>query len=221
MADADEYDYLFKVVVVGDSNVGKSQLILRYTTNQFNENTKATIGVSFGHKTIKKGEELIQAQIWDTAGQERFRSITPGFYRGTHGALLVYSITDRKSFDDCTSWMQEIQKQTDCVVMLVGNKSDLDAQRVVQASEGKAFAQKNNMLFIETSAKTSDKVDAAFEQLVGEIFEREKKSKTPTGKDEDKPTLTTGQTIKVTDIKPDDAPADGSAPPPAGGGCRC
>jgi hypothetical protein len=143
--------------------------------------------------------------------------------------------------------MQEIQKQTDCVVvrififkflidrylfahnemesppvqMLVGNKSDLDAQRVVQTSEGKAFAQKNNMLFIETSAKTSDKVDAGFEQLVGEIFEREKKSKTSTGKDEDKPALATGQTIKVTDIKPDAQPGDGTAPPPAGGGCRC
>lgn len=104
--------------------------------------------------------------------------------------------------------------------MLVGNKSDLDAQRVVQTSEGKSFAQKNNMLFIETSAKTSDKVDAAFEQLVGEIFEREKKSKTGGGNDDDKPSLPSGQTIKVQDIKPDEAAgADGAEPPK--GGCRC
>lgn len=105
--------------------------------------------------------------------------------------------------------------------MLVGNKSDLHAQRVVQTSEGKAFAEKNNMLFIETSAKTSDKVDAAFEQLVGDIFEREKKSKNNTGGGDDKPAISgTGTTIKGTDIAGDAVSGDGN-PPPAGGGCRC
>jgi small GTP-binding protein len=160
------------VVVVGASGAGKSQLLLRYTMDRFNESSKATIGVDFGHKSLNIEGKVVRAQIWDTAGQERFKAIMPKFYAGTHGALIVYSIVDRNSFDAVGDWLDELKRQTDCrFIMLVGNKSDLEATRAVTRAEGQEFASANDLLFMETSAKMSTNVDEAFSAVIKEIFE--------------------------------------------------
>ena len=124
----EEYDYLFKIVLIGDSGVGKSNLLLRFTRNEFNLESKTTIGVEFATKTITAANnQLIKSQIWDTAGQERYRAITNAYYRGAVGALLVYDITSQVSFDNAHKWLKELKENADqgIVVMLVGNKADL------------------------------------------------------------------------------------------------
>jgi len=172
--ETEEHDLLYKVVVIGDSGVGKSNLIDRYTKDTFREETKTTIGVEFGHKTIRIDDKVIKAQIWDTAGQERFKALTRGYYRGALGALLVYSITSRQSFENCETWLEELVQHADpgILVMLVGNKTDLASQRDVKTDEGMAFAAKNKLSFIETSAKDKTNVAEAFERLINEIYKQ-------------------------------------------------
>eukprot|EP01125_Pyxidicula_operculata_P017816 TRINITY_DN628_c0_g1_i1.p1 TRINITY_DN628_c0_g1~~TRINITY_DN628_c0_g1_i1.p1 ORF type:complete len:178 (-),score=37.87 TRINITY_DN628_c0_g1_i1:605-1138(-) len=172
MDDHEEHDFLYKVVVIGDSGVGKSNLIDRYTKDTFREETKTTIGVEFGHKTIKVDDKVIKAQIWDTAGQERFKALTRGYYRGALGALLVYSITSKTSFENCETWLDELVQHADpgILVMLVANKTDLESQRDVTTEEGKEFAAKHQLSFIETSAKDNSFVAEAFQRLVQGTF---------------------------------------------------
>jgi len=172
MDDHEEGDFLFKIVVIGDSDVGKSNLISRYTTNTFREENKATIGVEFGHKTIKIEDKIIKGQIWDTAGQDRFKALTRGYYRGAAGCLLVYSITDRVSFQNAERWLDELVQHADpgILVLLVGNKVDLGDQRQVSTQDAKEFAQKNRLSFIETSAKDKTNVEEAFERIIQEIY---------------------------------------------------
>jgi len=161
--------------VIGDSGVGKSNLIERYTKDSFKEETKTTIGVEFGHKTIKVDDKVIKAQIWDTAGQERFKALTRGYYRGALGALLVYSITSRVSFSNCETWLDELKAHADpgIIIMLVGNKCDLTNLREVPEAEAKSFAVKNKLSFIETSAKEDLCVGQAFERLLLEIYKQQ------------------------------------------------
>jgi len=170
----EEHDFLYKVVVIGDSGVGKSNLIDRYTKDTFREETKTTIGVEFGHKTIKVDDKIIKAQIWDTAGQERFKALTRGYYRGALGALLVYSILSKQSFENCETWLEELVTHADpgILVMLVGNKTDMEQQREVSTDEAKDFAHQNKLSFIETSAKDSTNVSEAFERLIQEIYKQ-------------------------------------------------
>mgnify|MGYP003959397829 CR=1 FL=1 len=168
----DEYDYLFKTVLVGDSGVGKSNLLSRFTRGEFNLESKSTIGVEFATKSIKTDGKTIKAQIWDTAGQERYRAITSAYYRGAVGALLVYDISKHASFENVERWLKELRDHADAniVIMLVGNKCDLRHLRGVQTDDAKSFAEKNNLNFIETSALDSTNVDLAFQTILTEIY---------------------------------------------------
>eukprot|EP00168_Porphyra_purpurea_P012281 TRINITY_DN321_c0_g1_i3.p1 TRINITY_DN321_c0_g1~~TRINITY_DN321_c0_g1_i3.p1 ORF type:complete len:205 (+),score=36.65 TRINITY_DN321_c0_g1_i3:541-1155(+) len=160
----DEYDYLFKVVLIGDSGVGKSNLLSRFTRNEFNLESKSTIGVEFATRSIQTEGKTIKAQIWDTAGQERYRAITSAYYRGAVGALLVYDITKRLTFEGIERWLKELTDNADpnIVIALVGNKADLQHLRAVTADDGTALSAKHQVSFIETSALDGSNVEEAF-----------------------------------------------------------
>ena len=172
MSDNQEYDYLFKLLLIGNSSVGKSSLLVRFVDDVWEENFVPTIGVDFKLKTLDVNGKKVKLQIWDTAGQERFKNITASYYRGGNGVLVVYDITDRDSFTNLTSWLIEIEKNANKNVfkLLIGIKNDLESERKVTFNEGKEFADSNGMKFIETSAKTADKVYEAFELLTKEII---------------------------------------------------
>jgi small GTP-binding protein len=169
----EEYDYLFKLVLIGDSGVGKSNLLSRFTSNEFNLESKSTIGVEFATKNIHIDGKTIKAQIWDTSGQERYRAITGAYYRGAVGALLVYDLTRPPSFQNISHWLKELRDHADdsIVIMLIGNKSDLEAtSRQVPTADASAFAKEQNFLFMETSALDASNVDASFETIFDEIY---------------------------------------------------
>ncbi|KAL1241204.1 Ras-related protein [Trichinella pseudospiralis] len=168
----DEYDYLFKVVLIGDSGVGKSNLLSRFTRNEFNLESKTTIGVEFATRSIQVDGKTIKAQIWDTAGQERYRAITSAYYRGAVGALLVYDIAKHVTYENVERWLKELRDHADqnIVIMLVGNKSDLRHLRAVPSDEAKAYTEQNCLSFIETSALDSTNVEAAFTNILTEIY---------------------------------------------------
>ncbi|CAH9123647.1 unnamed protein product [Cuscuta epithymum] len=168
----EDYDYLFKVVLIGDSGVGKSNLLSRFTRNEFSQDSKSTIGVEFATRTIKVDDKIIKAQIWDTAGQERYRAITSAYYRGAVGALLVYDITRRVTFESMERWLNELRDHTDknIIVMLVGNKADLRHLRAVTTDDSKVFAEKENTFFMETSALESINVENAFTEVLSQIY---------------------------------------------------
>ncbi|UJR20746.1 hypothetical protein I4U23_023864 [Adineta vaga] len=172
MAREDEYDYLFKVVLIGDSGVGKSNLLSRFTRNEFNLESKSTIGVEFATRSIQVDKKTIKAQIWDTAGQERYRAITSAYYRGAVGALLVYDISKHGTYENVERWLKELRDHADTniIISLVGNKSDLRHLRSVPSEEAKAFAEKNGVSFIETSALDSTNVEQAFHTILTEIY---------------------------------------------------
>jgi Ras-related protein Rab-11A len=168
-----EYDYLFKIVLIGDSGVGKSNILSRFTRNEFNLESKATIGVEFAQKTINIEGKIVKAQIWDTAGQERYRAITSAYYRGAVGALLVYDVCKYTSFENVEKWLKEMKDHADSqiVVLLAGNKADLKHLRAVKTDEASAFAQKNSLAFMETSALEGTNVEKAFEIILNEIYQ--------------------------------------------------
>ena len=168
------YKYLFKYIIVGDTAVGKSCLLLQFTDKRFQPVHDLTIGVEFGSRTVNVNGQQVKLQIWDTAGQEKFRSITRSYYRGAVGALLVYDITRRETFDHLTTWLEDCKKYStqDITIMLIGNKADLENSRVVTTEEGKAFAEKNGIFFYETSSKTAQNVDEAFINVAKEIFDK-------------------------------------------------
>mmetsp|Transcript_18613 Transcript_18613/g.34929 ORF Transcript_18613/g.34929 Transcript_18613/m.34929 type:complete len:214 (+) Transcript_18613:88-729(+) len=172
MSKDDDYDYLFKVVLIGDSGVGKSNLLSRFTRDEFNLESKSTIGVEFATKSITTNGKVIKAQIWDTAGQERYRAITSAYYRGAVGALLVYDISKRVTFENLERWLQELRDHADpnIVIMLVGNKGDLRHLRAVGQDEALTFAEKHGLACIETSALEATNVETAFMRLLSEIY---------------------------------------------------
>lgn len=202
----DEYDYLFKVVLIGDSGVGKSNLLSRFTRNEFNLESKSTIGVEFATRSIQVDNKTIKAQIWDTAGQERYRAITSAYYRGAVGALLVYDIAKHLTYENVERWLKELRDHAgtdqNIVVMLVGNKSDLRHLRAVPTDEAKAFAEKNNLSFIETSALDSTNVETAFQNILTEIY-RLVSRKQPVA--EEHPNLPSGPTVDIT-LPPTESP---------------
>ncbi|EOY05073.1 RAB GTPase A5E isoform 2 [Theobroma cacao] len=159
-------EYLFKIVIIGDSAVGKSNLLTRYARNEFNAHSKATIGVEFQTQSVEIDGKDVKAQIWDTAGQERFRAVTSAYYRGAFGALLVYDISRRATFDNVARWLDELNLAR----MLVGNKCDLENIREVTLEEGKSLAEAEGLFFIETSALDSTNVRTAFEIVIREIY---------------------------------------------------
>jgi len=170
--DLDDYDYLFKIVLIGDSGVGKSNILARYTKNEFNLESKATIGVEFATKNVVTDDKTVKAQIWDTAGQERFRAITSAYYRGAVGALLCYDITKHSTFDNVTKWLKEVKDNAEqhIVVMLIGNKCDLEQLRAVNKEEVVELAQAHNLAFLETSALESTNIELAFQKLISKIY---------------------------------------------------
>ena len=162
----DEEEYVFKLLLIGDSLVGKSCLITRYADDSFEQNFIATIGVDFKVKSVEvDGGKTARLQIWDTAGQERFSNITRSYYRGSDAILIVYDITNRESFSHVTKWVSELQQNAEDtrVRLLIGNKADLEEKRVVSHDEGAAFAAEVSMQFFETSALTGDNVSNAFQ----------------------------------------------------------
>lgn len=169
-----EYDYLFKLLVIGDSGVGKSCLLLRFADDVFTESYISTIGVDFKIRTLELDGRVIKLQIWDTAGQERFRTITSSYYRGAHGIIVVFDLTDSESFQNVTAWLHEIDRYASAGVnkLLVGNKSDLTAKRQVTYEQAKEFADSQNMEYLETSAKMSSNVDRAFLAIAQQIKAR-------------------------------------------------
>jgi len=168
------YDYLFKVVLIGDSEVGKSNLLLRFTRDEFNLESRSTIGVEFASKAVKLSDgKIAKAQVWDTAGQERYRAITSAYYRGALGALLVYDVAKRTSFESIERWLAELKDHADGNIqtLLVGNKSDLMHLRTVSTEEGHVLAEKHGMCYIETSALDSTNVEEAFHQILDKIYQ--------------------------------------------------
>ncbi|KAF3587556.1 hypothetical protein F2Q69_00026900 [Brassica cretica] len=229
----DDYDYLFKVVLIGDSGVGKSNLLSRFTKNEFNLESKSTIGVEFATRTLTVEGKVIKAQIWDTAGQERFvflvspsiffgrlarcmynvlleitlnyhsslahvylltvhfsissryRAITSAYYRGAVGALLVYDVTRRATFENVDRWLKELKNHTDpnIVVMLVGNKSDLRHLLAVPTEDGKSYAEQESLCFMETSALEATNVEDAFAEVLTQIYRITSKKQVEAGED--------------------------------------
>ncbi|KAK0606285.1 hypothetical protein LWI29_036146 [Acer saccharum] len=167
-----EYDYLFKIVLIGDSGVGKSNILSRFTRNEFCLESKSTIGVEFATRTLQVEGKTVKAQIWDTAGQERYRAITSAYYRGAVGALLVYDITKRQTFDNVQRWLRELRDHADSniVIMMAGNKSDLNHLRAVQEEDGHSLAEREGLSFLETSALEATNVEKAFQTILKEIY---------------------------------------------------
>ncbi|KAG0749691.1 hypothetical protein G6F57_001818 [Rhizopus arrhizus] len=208
---SDDYDYLFKVVLIGDSGVGKTNLLGRFTRNEFNLESKSTIGVEFATRSIQVDNKVIKAQIWDTAGQERYRAITSAYYRGAVGALLCYDISKHSTFESVSRWLKELRDHADSniVIMLVGNKSDLRHLRAVPTDEAKQFASENGLSFIETSALDATNVELSFQRILTEIHRIVSNKALETSNNAIKPTG--GQTILVSQ-SPDE-------PKPSGGCC--
>ena len=161
-----------RYIIIGDTGVGKSCLLLQFTDKRFQPVHDLTIGVEFGARMVTIDNRQIKLQIWDTAGQESFRSITRSYYRGAAGALLVYDITRRETFNHLTRWLEEARQNANgsMVIMLVGNKGDLDHRRQVSKEEGEKFAQENGLIFLETSAKTAANVEEAFINTATKIY---------------------------------------------------
>lgn len=169
-----EYDYLFKLLLIGDSGVGKSCLLLRFADDTYTESYISTIGVDFKIRTIELDGKTIKLQIWDTAGQERFTTITSSYYRGAHGIIVVYDVTDQESFNNVKQWLQEIDRYASENVnkLLVGNKCDLTTKKVVDYTTAKEYADQLGIPFLETSAKNATNVEQAFMTMAAEIKNR-------------------------------------------------
>ncbi|CAL8350140.1 unnamed protein product [Arctogadus glacialis] len=167
-------DYLFKLLLIGDSGVGKSCLLLRFADNTYTETYISTIGVDFKIRTIDMDGKTVKLQIWDTAGQERFRTITSSYYRGAHGIIIVYDVTEQESYNNISQWLQEIERYACQNVsrLLLGNKCDLVAKKVVASSTAQELASSLHIPFIETSARSSDNVERAFLTMASEIHRR-------------------------------------------------
>eukprot|EP00029_Vermamoeba_vermiformis_P009574 TRINITY_DN4817_c0_g1_i1.p1 TRINITY_DN4817_c0_g1~~TRINITY_DN4817_c0_g1_i1.p1 ORF type:complete len:209 (-),score=49.33 TRINITY_DN4817_c0_g1_i1:88-714(-) len=169
-----EYDYLFKLLLIGDSGVGKSCILLRFADDTYTDSYISTIGVDFKIKTIDLDGKTVKLQIWDTAGQERFRTITSSYYRGAHGIIIVYDVTDQVSWFNVKQWLQEIERYAceNVNKLLVGNKADLTSKRAVDTNTAKEYADSLGIPFIETSAKNSTNIEKAFVMMAREIKNR-------------------------------------------------
>ena len=176
-ADNKSFDMIFKIILVGDSGVGKTNMLSRFIKNEYDDNRKPTVGVEFGSKNFPIDGYLVKAQIWDTAGEERYRSITSAYYKGAKGCLLVYSAIDQKSFNNIDKWIEQLKGNADedISIILVGNKIDLEDFIEVKTEEGMEKAKKLNIPFIETSACTNINIEKVFQQLIEEVYKKNNK----------------------------------------------
>ena len=167
-----EYDFLMKLILVGDSGVGKTNILSKYLKNDFDPDSKATVGVEFGTKNIEIDNKRIKVQIWDTAGQERYKSITSTYYKGAKGAFIVYDITRKSTFDNIDKWIGDLKNNGDenMIVYLVGNKSDLNDMREVRKDEAMTKSEKFNIAFSETSAIYGDNIHKIFQDLMEKVY---------------------------------------------------
>ena len=172
--EEENYEMMFKVVLVGDSFVGKTNIMSKYLKNEFHEDSKATVGVEFGAKQFKIEGHTVKAQIWDTAGQERYKAITSAYYKGAKGAFAVYDITRRSSFESIEKWVNDLTSTADknVTIVIIGNKSDLEDHRQITKEEGQEKANKLQVAFLETSAFSGENLDKAFEMMVNEIYKK-------------------------------------------------
>ena len=184
MTDADEnsYELLYKIIIIGDTGVGKSNILSRYLKDEFREDSKSTVGVELGTKFIKIKDMGAKLQIWDTAGQERYKSITSSYYKGSHGCFIVYDITNEKTFENVDNWFKQAQKEAskEVSIILVGNKCDLENERKISKEKGEEKAKTLNCPFFETSALSKIKIEDIFTEMINNIFE-----KTGGGKNDD------------------------------------
>lgn len=172
-----EYDYLLKMLLVGDSGVGKSAVMTRYSDNNFVDRSIPTIGVDFKIQTTCLNGKIYKLQIWDTAGQERFRTITSSYYRGAHGIIIVYDVSNEESFNNVVRWIEECKKHSheNAKIILVGNKTDVKPTvRQVSYNAGQEFAKSQGYRFVETSARTGTGVETVFNELINDIVENNK-----------------------------------------------
>ncbi|KAG7619050.1 Ras-related protein RABA4b [Arabidopsis thaliana] len=192
-------DYVFKVVLIGDSAVGKSQLLARFARDEFSMDSKATIGVEFQTRTLSIEQKSIKAQIWDTAGQERYRAVTSAYYRGAVGAMLVYDMTKRETFEHIPRWLEELRAHADknIVIILIGNKSDLEDQRAVPTEDAKEFAEKEGLFFLETSALNATNVENSFNTLMTQIYNTVNKKNLASEGDSNNPGSLAGKKILI------------------------
>ena len=169
--EEETYDLIFKLVLIGDSGVGKTNILSRYISNEFSLASQPTVGVEFGSKIIKKLDKSIKLQIWDTAGQERYKSITNAYYKGSKGAFVVYDISRKSTFENVDKWINELKENAteDVHIMLVGNKTDLEDKREVQTEDVAKKAEQYNVAFCETSALKGNNIEKAFDTLIEEI----------------------------------------------------
>eukprot|EP00164_Ancoracysta_twista_P000241 GFYU01000343.1.p1 GENE.GFYU01000343.1~~GFYU01000343.1.p1 ORF type:complete len:205 (+),score=14.90 GFYU01000343.1:256-870(+) len=167
------FDYIFKYIVIGDQGVGKTCLLHQFTEKKFIPDAQHTVGVEFGTRVCKVMEKTIKLQIWDTAGQERFRAVTRSYYRGAAGALLVFDVTRRSTFNTLTNWLADARSLAtqNTVIMLIGNKLDMESHREVSYDEAKRFADDNALIYLEASAKTGQNVEEAFLRTARVIYD--------------------------------------------------
>ena len=170
----ESYEIMVKVVLVGDSGVGKTNIMSKYLKNQFREDSKATVGVEFGSKQFSVEGHQIKAQIWDTAGQERYKAITSAYYKGAKGAFIVYDITRKNTFETVNKWVSDITAAADkkITLILIGNKNDLEDQRQVTKEVGEEKAKELGLAFMETSACSGENLDKAFQMMINEIYKK-------------------------------------------------
>jgi len=191
---AREYDHLFKLLIIGDSGVGKSSLLLRFADNTFSGNYITTIGVDFKIRTVVINGERVKLQIWDTAGQERFRTITSTYYRGTHGVIVVYDVSSGESFANVKRWLHEIEQNCDVVNrILVGNKDDMPDRKVVLTEDAQRFASQMGIQLFETSAKDNKNVEEMFNAITRQVLTTKKEQKEQASNQTDTVTLGKGR----------------------------
>ena len=188
--------FQFKLVLLGEGAVGKSSLVLRFVRGQFFDYQESTIGAAFLTQTVALNDTTVKFEIWDTAGQERYHSLAPMYYRGAAAAIVVYDITSPDSFARAKSWVRELQRQgnPNIVIALAGNKSDLASKRKGEPDEARQYAEENNIMFMETSAKTASNVNELFVQIARKL---------PKQQQPEKPGTTAAQGVKLNEPKPD------------------
>ena len=204
--DPENYEHLYKIIIIGDSGVGKSNILRRYLHNEFKHDTKSTIGVEFGSKQIKVNNVNIKLQIWDTAGEERYRSITSAYYKGSKGCFIVYDITSIQTFENVEKWYEEILKSAEknISIILVGNKCDLVNERKVTIEMGEEKAKNLNCPFFETSALNNTHIETVFQTISETIYNKSKNEKNLDDEDDDYEIVKDDKNINInTDKKPE------------------